>query len=132
MPADCGDANGCTTDVCLAGTCVHRHEGFDAVSCELGKLQTGAASLCAPDPIFAKLATALTLKGTKARNLVGKAENNTKTGQALLNRAAKQLTSLRNRIAKVGDRGKITPACRATLDAFVAERLTLVQGLTTP
>lgn len=112
---------------------MHRHEGFGAVACELGKLQTGSADLCAPDPIYAKLATSITLKGTKALKLVGKAQNNTKKGQALLKRAAKQLASLRNRIAKAFERNqKITAACRTTLDALVAERQTLVEGLSTP
>lgn len=132
MPADCGDGNACTTDVCQSGSCVHRHEGFTSVECELGKLETGAASLCAPDPVYAKLATSITLKSTKAHKLVTKAKGNAKTAQALLSRAAKQLTGLRNRITKAGDKGKITPACRAKLDALVGERLALVQGLATP
>ena len=112
MPADCADGNACTTDVCQAGTCVHRRDGFDAVACELAK--------------------AFLFKGTLARNMFGKAENNTRNGQKLLNRVLKQLNSLRTRVARVGDRGKITPSCRATLDALLTERVALVQGLTTP
>ena len=111
---------------------MHGRGGFDAVSCELGKLTTASASLCAPDPVDAKLAKAFTIKGTKARKFVGKAKNNTKTAQKLLKRALKQLTSLRNKVAKIADRGKITASCRATLDALLVERQTLVQGLSTP
>ena len=110
---------------------MHRHEGFTSVDCEIAKLQT-STNLCAPDPIYTKLATSITLKSQKARSLVGKAKTNTKNPQALLNRAAKQLTGLRNRITKAGDKGKITPACRAKLDALVGDRLALVQGLGTP
>jgi len=109
---------------------VHRREGFDAVNCELAKLTAG--NLCGSDPVDLKLAKAFVIKGTLARNFVGKAENNTKTGQKLLNRAVKQLNGLRNKVAKVGDRGKISPSCRATLDALLADRLSLVQGLATP
>ena len=109
---------------------MHRHEGFTSVDCELAKLQT-STNLCAPDPIYAKLATSINLKSQKARNLVGKAKTS-KNAQALLNRAAKQLTGLRNRITKAGDKGKITAACRTRLDALIAERLALVQGLGTP
>ena len=110
---------------------MHRHDGFGAVACEIAKLQA-STNLCAPDPIYTKLATAITFKSLRARTLVVKAENNTKTGQALLTRAGKQLAQLRNRIGKAGDRGKITPACRAKLDALLAERQTLVEGLSTP
>ena len=110
---------------------MHRHEGFGAVACELGKLTT-TANFCAPDPIDAKLAKALTIKGAKAQTLVGKAETSTKTAQKLLNRAVKALTGLRNRVARAGDRNKITANCRGTLDALLAERLALVQGLATP
>ena len=109
---------------------MHRREGFDAVNCELAKLTAG--NLCGSDPVDLKLAKAFVIKGTLARNFVGKAENNTKTGQKLLNRAVKQLTGLRNKVAKVGDRGRISPSCRATLDALLADRLSLVQGLATP
>jgi hypothetical protein len=130
VPADCSDGDACTTDTCQAGTCVHGRDGFDAVKCELGKLTAG--NLCGSDPVDLKLAKAFVIKGTLARNFVGKAENNTKTGQRLLNRAVKQLTGLRNRVAKVGDRGRISPTCRATLDALLSDRLSLVQGLSTP
>ena len=130
MPADCADGNACTTDVCQAGTCVHRRDGFDAVACELAKLTQGG--LCGADPVENKLARAFLFKGTLARNMFGKAENNTRNGQKLLNRVLKQLNSLRTRVARVGDRGKITPSCRATLDALLTERVALVQGLTTP
>jgi len=109
---------------------VHGHEGFTAVDCELAKLQT-SNNLCAPDPIYTKLATSITFKSIKARNLVGKAKTS-KNAEALLARAAKQLTILRNRITKAGDKGKITAACRTKLDALIAERLALVQGLGTP
>jgi hypothetical protein len=72
VPADCSDGDACTTDVCQGGTCVHQRQGFDAVACELGKLTT-PTNLCAPDPLDAKLAQALTIKGgTRARNFVGK------------------------------------------------------------
>ena len=131
MPADCSDGNACTTDVCQAGTCLHRREGFDAVACELGKLTT-PTDLCAPDPIYPKLAKAFTIKGTLARNFVGRAENNTKTGQNLLNRAVKQLNGLSNKVGRAGDRGKITPSCLSTLETLLTERLGLVQGLATP
>jgi hypothetical protein len=72
------------------------------------------------------------VKSQKARNLVIKAKTNAKNAQALLNRAANQLTGLRNRITKAGEKGKITPACSSKLDALFAERLALVQGLGTP
>jgi hypothetical protein len=132
VPADCNDGDPCTTDACQGGTCVHGSEGFDAVSCEIGKLVTGAADLCAPDPINPRLANAFTVKGTRARNFVGRAENNTKAGQKLLNRAVDQLTILRNRVAKAGERGRITESCRAKLDSLLAERITLLEGLLTP
>ena len=111
---------------------MHSHVGFTAVECELGKLQTGAANLCAPDPIYAKLATSITLKSTKAAKLVAKAKLKPKTAQALLTRAGKQLTGLRTRIEKAGERGKITTACAASLDDLIAEKLSLVQGLSIP
>ena len=131
MPADCSDGDACTTDVCQGDTCVHQRQGFDAVACELGKLTT-PTNLCAPDPLDAKLAQALTIKGgTRARNFVGKAENNTKTGQKLLNRALKQLTGLTNRITKASER-RITASCRTKLLALIADLQGLVQGLTTP
>ena len=130
MPADCADGNACTTDVCQAGTCVHRRDGFDAVACELAKLTQGA--LCGADPVDTKLAKAFLYRGTLARNFLGKAENNTRNGQRLLNRVVKQLNSLKARVARVGDRGKITPSCRATLDSLLSERVSLVQGLSTP
>jgi len=130
VPADCNDGNTCTTDACQVGSCVHSHVGFTSVDCELAKLQT-STNLCAPDPIYAKLATSINLKSQKARNLVGKAKTS-KNAQALLNRATKQLTGLLNRISKAGDKGKITTACRTHLSALIAERLALVQGLGTP
>jgi len=131
VPADCSDGDACTTDVCQGDTCVHQRQGFDAVACELGKLTT-PTNLCAPDPLDAKLAQALTIKGgTRARNLVGKAENNTKHGQNLLNRAVKQLTGLTNRITKANER-RITASCRTKLLALIADLQGLVQGLTTP
>jgi hypothetical protein len=129
-PADCSDGNACTTDICQAGTCIHRREGFNAVACELAKLTQGA--LCGADPVDKKLAKAFLFKGSIARNLLGKAENNSRNAQNLLNRVLKQLNGLRARVAKVGDRGKISPSCRATLDSLLSERVSLVQGLSTP
>jgi hypothetical protein len=111
---------------------VHTRAGFDAASCEIGKLTASSASLCAPDPVDAKFAKALTAKGTKAQNLVGKAKSNPKNAQKLVNRVLKLFTYLRNRVARLGDRGKITANCRAKLDALLAERQSLVQGLSTP
>ena len=108
----------------MSGTCVHQTDGFDAVNCEIAKL--AAPDLCGTDPIDARLQKTFRLKSTNARNLLGRAENNTKTGQKLIGRATKQLTSLRNR---VGRAKKISESCRATLDALIAERLALVQGL---
>ena len=130
VPADCSDGNACTTDVCQGGTCVHRREGFDAVACELAKLLE--PNLCGTDPIDAKLAKAIVVKATRARTFVGKAENNTKTGQKLLARALRQLTELRNRVSKAGERGRLTSSCRTKLDNLLSERQALVQGLTTP
>jgi cysteine-rich repeat protein len=123
VPADCNDGNACSTDTCVSGTCVHSSEGFDAVNCELAKLLEPS---CAPDPIDARLMKTFRLKTTTARNLVGKAENNTKAETRLVGRALKQLNALRNR---VGRSKKITESCRATLDALIAERIALVQGL---
>jgi hypothetical protein len=130
VPADCGDGDACTTDVCQAGTCIHRREGFDAVACELAKLTAGG--LCGAERVDTKLARAFLYRGTLIRNFVGRAENNTRHGQRLLNRAVKQLESLLVRVDRVGDKGRISPACRATLEALLDERVSLVQGLATP
>ena len=113
VPANCDDGDACTEDSCQNGVCMHSNQGFDATVCELGKLLE--PGLCGADPIDAKLQRAIRVKTTKARNLIGKAENNTRFGAKLLGRAAKNLTSLFNRIGKSATRGKITPACRATL-----------------
>ena len=111
---------------------MHRHEGFDAVECEIAKLQTNTVNLCAPDPIYPKLASTIIFKSIKVGKLLARAETSTKFQQALLNKAVKQLTFLRNRFTKAADRGKITPACFTKLDTLVARGLTLVQGLATP
>jgi len=109
---------------------VHRRDGFGAVTCELTKLTAG--NLCGSDPVDLKLAKAFVQKGTRARNFVGKAENNTKKGQKLLKRAVKQLNGLSKKVQKVAKRGKISPTCRDTIAALLTERLSLVQGLSTP
>ena len=100
------------------------------MACELTKLTQGG--LCGGERVDIKLAKAFLFKGNIARNLLGRAENNTKNGQNLLNRVLRQLNGLRARVAKVGDRGRISPSCRATLDALLVERVSLVQGLATP
>ena len=111
---------------------MHRHEGFTAVECEVAKLQTGTVNFCAPDPIYPKLASGIIFKSVRVGKLLDRAEEKPKTADAIVGRAAKQLTQLRNRITKAAERGKITPACFAKLDALVADRLALVQGLSTP
>lgn len=110
---------------------MHRRDGFSAVACELGKL-TATTNLCAPDPIDAKLAKGITVKGGKAQALIAKAETSPKTAQKLVNRALKALNVLRNRVARAADRNKITASCRTRLDALLAERVGLVQGLAAP
>lgn len=130
MPANCDDGDACTRDVCQNGVCVHSNQGFDATVCELGKLLE--PGLCGADPIDAKLQRAIEVKTTKARNLIGKAENNARVGAKLLGRAAKNLTSLFKRIGKSANRGKITPACRATLEQLVTARQALVGALPVP
>jgi hypothetical protein len=126
VPASCDDGNGCTTDLCQGGSCVHQAD-FDGVVCDLAKLLV--TGLCGGDPIPKKLQRTITLKAKKARTQVGKAENNTKNGAKLVGRAAAQLASLRTSIQRYGDRGKITPACRATLDRLVGGSQTLLSGL---
>jgi outer membrane protein assembly factor BamB len=128
----CDDADACTTgDQCGAGACAGNVTTVDQVDCKMQQIDD---ELCDGATLPTGLAKSIARAITKAGRLLDKAAATDKASKVekLRRQILKTLDGIAKKAAKAAaarkEAKRITPECRAEIDALVAARRTLVEG----
>lgn len=133
---DCDDADQCTADTCVSGVCEHTASADVATVTakidELLALLAGPA--CGEEPLAKKLRKRIVKRLKKAEKALEKADQATKDALigTLLDRADALIAKAREALATAANDGKISPACAAVLDGFLADIDFCTDGLPHP
>jgi hypothetical protein len=130
VDADCSDGKACTTDQCADGECLHAAiTGFAGAECELAQALT-----CDAEPIDARLARVISMRLEKARTLVHKAAERSRSrrqANTLIRRAERKLSGVSKASGKAARKRRISRSCQIVIDQRISELRRAISGLRT-
>jgi hypothetical protein len=135
-PLACDDGNGCTLDMCTNGFCVFPLSvDLPTVEAEItNALATLDASPCGEEALVKKVRRKVRKKLQKALKKLSRTDDVTKERrlQKLFAKADRLFDKAQLIIARLLERGKISPTCAATLQTLVGQLKYCASGLPRP